>query len=135
MKVGVKLNIAFYSIILVMIITAVVVTINLNTIEDKQEEALDYRVEQIRVVDNIRVNLGMQGLYARELVIQNNQSNHDDLMKYAKNLDEDIEKMKTLISSKEMEQYVEEISIHNEDFNTGIDDLLKSLDSDDNKKV
>ncbi len=33
-----------------------------------------------------------------------------------------------------MEQYVEEISIHNEDFNTGIDDLLKSLDSDDNKK-
>ena len=41
MKIGAKLNIAFYSIIGVMILTAVVVFINLNTIANKQEEALD----------------------------------------------------------------------------------------------
>jgi methyl-accepting chemotaxis protein len=134
MKVGSKLNIAFYSIIGVMILTAVVVFINLNTIENKQEEALDDRVVQIRLVDDIRMNLSMQGLYARALIIENNTDNQENLTKYAAQLDKDIEKLGTKVSSKEMTQYVEDMTVHNNEFNTGMANFLESLaDNDMNK--
>ncbi|AWE08514.1 methyl-accepting chemotaxis protein [Lysinibacillus sp. 2017] len=127
MKVGFKLNLAFYSIIAVMILTAIIVFINLNTIENKQEEALNNRVVQIRLVDDIRFNLSMQGLYARELIIENSKENQDNLINYAKDLDEDINTLNSMSVSKEMTQYEDEISAFNESFNTGMNKFLDSL--------
>lgn len=127
LKVGFKLNLAFYSIIAVMILTAIIVFMNLNTIENKQEEALNNRVVQIRLVDDIRFNLSMQGLYARELIIENSKENQDNLINYAKDLDEDINTLNSMIVSKEMTQYEDEISAFNESFNTGMNKFLDSL--------
>lgn len=127
MKVGLKLNLAFYSIIGLMIITAIVVFINLNTIESREEDALDYRVEQIRLVEEIRSNIAFQGLYARELIIENSASNKEKLVMYAEELDKEIELMSSMVSSDTMKAYVEEMKVHNDLFNEGLEELFTSL--------
>ncbi|MBQ0139772.1 MAG: methyl-accepting chemotaxis protein [Kurthia sp.] len=131
MKIGFKINLALYSIIAVMILTTVLVLINLKLIEEKEEEALDYRVEQIRLVDEIRVNLGMQGLYARELVIENSATNKDNLLTYAANLDKSIEKLNSMVTSQEMKQYAKEIILQNQSFNKAMEKFFEALSTSD----
>ena len=68
-----------------MVLSTIVVFTNLDAIE-KQNEALDNRVVQIRLMDDIRANLAFQGLYARALVLENTDSNRENLLTYAENL-------------------------------------------------
>ena len=127
MKVSLKLNLAFYSIIALMILTAIIVFINLTTIESKQEEALDNRVEQMLIAEEIRTNIAFQGLYARALIIDNNTTNKDNLMKYEASLNENIETLSGMVSSEVMKQNVADIIVHKEAFHEGVDKLLESL--------
>ena len=127
MKLGTKLNLAFYSIIAIMIITAVIVFINLNMIDEKQTEALDNRVEQIRLVDDIRANLAFQGLYGRALILENTTKNQENLLTYASNLDENIIQLKDLATTNTMKSYIEEITVFNNQFNESVEKLLATL--------
>ena len=47
MSVGTKLNIAFYSLITLLCISVGITFLNLSNIEEKTDEALDDRMEQI----------------------------------------------------------------------------------------
>ncbi|MBD8033225.1 methyl-accepting chemotaxis protein [Solibacillus merdavium] len=129
MKLGTKLNLAFYSILAIMLITAVIVFINLNMIDEKQTEALDNRVEQIRLVDDIRANLAFQGLYGRALILENSDKNQENLLTYAGNLDENIKQIELLATTDTMKSYIAEIKIFNNQFNESVDKLLATLKS------
>ena len=129
MKVGFKLNLSFYTVIGLMILTTIVVFINLSSIEKKQTEALDSRVTQIRLVDSIRANLAFQESYARAVILEDSQENRDQLKSYAANLDEDILLLNELVRSDLMKGLVAEINLHNDSFNNGITNLITSLDS------
>ena len=129
MKVGMKLNIAFFGIIFLLLISTVVSFLNLTSIENKTEEALENRVEQILLVDEIRVNIGMQGLYARALIIEQTEQNKSNLISYAEKLDNDLIELEKLISSQEMTQYLGQVNVHNEEFNEALEKLLKAIDN------
>ena len=129
MKVGMKLNIAFFGIIFLLLISTVVSFLNLTAIENKTEEALENRVKQILLVDEIRVNLGMQGLYARALILEQTEQNKSNLISYAEKLDNDLIELEDLISSKEMTQYLGQVNVHNEEFNAALEKLLKAIDN------
>ena len=133
MKVGLKLNLAFYSIIALMIITTIAVYFNLNTIENKQEEALDNRVVQIRTVDQIRINAAFQGLYSRAIVLDNNAMNKEKLISYATDLDKNIEALSDMVTADIMKGYLAEMIEYNDAFNSGIDNLLDSLTRDNSQ--
>ena len=109
MGIGKKLNLAFYSIIILLCITVGISFLNLNTIEDKTDEALNNRVEQIRTIDEIRFGLAMQGLYARALMLDNTKENEENLAHYQSYLDDQIAYLKTLTSSTIMKDYQNEI--------------------------
>lgn len=123
MSVGSKLNIAFYSIILLLAITVGISFINFNNIEEKNEEALDSRVEQIRIADNIRFDLAMQGLYARALMLDQSKQNEENLAFYQAELDEEILNLKPYIHSKKMEGYLADLDKFNNEFNTIISEM------------
>ena len=55
MSIQKKLNIAFISLIVLLLISSVVAMINSARVKSKVDEALDQRVEQIRTIDEIRV--------------------------------------------------------------------------------
>ena len=129
MKVGMKLNFAFFGIIFLLMISTVVSFLNLTSIEHKTEEALDNRVEQILLVDEIRVSIGMQGLYTRALILEQTEQNKSNLISYAEKLDNDLIELEKLISSQEMTQYLGEMNVHNEEFNVALEKLLNAIDN------
>lgn len=131
MKVGTKLNIAFFTIVFILLISTAVSFVELNSIETKSEEALDIRVEQIRAVDEIRVNLGMQGLYARAFIIETSEQNKSNLISYAEQLDNNIAKIEQLAKSNEMKGYIQEIKGFNNDFNTTLDKLIAAVENNE----
>ena len=131
MKVGLKLNLSFYTIIGLMILTTILVFINLSTIEEKQSDALDNRVVQIRIVDDIRANLAFQGAYSRALILEDTTETRDSLSKHAAALDENIHSLEAMVSSELMKELVTEIKTHKDTFNVGIEKLIASLDRND----
>ena len=128
MSVGAKLNIAFYSIIALLCISIGITFLNLSNIEEKTEEALDNRVEQLRVIDQIRFDLAMQGLYARALMLETTDENRTNLITYAEDLDANILKLKELYTTEAMENYWGELNSYNNDFNTTMEELLVAID-------
>lgn len=120
MGIGKKLNLAFYSIIILLCISVGISFLSLNKIEEKTDEALNNRVEQIRVIDEIRFGLAMQGLYARALIVDNSKENEENLAHYQSYLDEQIAYLTKLTSSTIMKDYQKEIEGFNNDFNASV---------------
>jgi len=131
MKVGVKLNLFFFGIVLILLVSTILSVMNLKNIEEKSDEALNSRVVQIKLADEMRSNIGMQGLYARALIIDQSESNKDRLIEYANNLDENIEDLGKLVRSNTMVNYLKEIEGYNNDFNEALDNLLSTVENDD----
>ncbi|MER2000293.1 MAG: methyl-accepting chemotaxis protein [Lysinibacillus sp.] len=129
MKVGLKLNLSFFAITFLLLISTVISVMNLNSIESKTEEALDNRVEQILYVDEIRVNLGMQGLYARALMLQQTEQNKTSLIEAAEKLDQSIVEIEKLANTEVMKQHIEKIKVHNNDFNASLEKVLTAVEN------
>ncbi|MEK4228290.1 methyl-accepting chemotaxis protein [Solibacillus sp. FSL H8-0538] len=124
MSVGKKLNASFYSIIILLCITIGINFLSLNNIEKKTEEAFDQRVEQIRITDQIKFSLAMQGSYVRALMLENTKQNEEKLMYYQTYLDEQIALLASVALSDTMKGYISEIEGFNSKFN---EDAAKAL--------
>ncbi|WP_431029027.1 methyl-accepting chemotaxis protein [Lysinibacillus sp. LZ02] len=129
MSVGAKLNTAFYSIIILLCVSIGITFWNLSNIEEKTDEALDNRVVQIRILDQVRVDLGMQGLFARALIIETTDKNRENLLMYAEDLDQRILELKDLFTSGIMQGYWDEMNGHNNDFNAIVKEVLAAIDA------
>lgn len=127
MKIGSKLNLAFIALIILMLISTVISFISLSNIESKVDEALNNRVQQIKLVDDIRINLGMQGLYARALIIDPTDANEKNLRTYAEALDQNLADLEHLIQTQEMIDLRNIMLTHNDNFNTYMEELIVTV--------
>lgn len=128
MSIAKRLSLSFYAVLGVVLILSAVTYFNMNRVEGLVENTMDSRINQVRLVDEIRVDLGMQGLYARQLVIENSTENQALLLDYMQQVDESIATLKTYFTSTEMTNYWEEISIYNEQFNNAAATLMAYVD-------
>jgi methyl-accepting chemotaxis protein len=124
MKIGAKLNVAFYSIVALLCISVGISFYSLSNIESKTDEALNNRVVQLRLIDEIRFGVGMQGLYARALMIDTTAKNRENLLTYAEELDKNIIALKDLVLTDTMNKYWQEIDTYNTDFNNAMNQVL-----------
>ncbi|MER2006397.1 MAG: methyl-accepting chemotaxis protein [Psychrobacillus sp.] len=131
MKIGLKLNIAFFGLALLLIISTIFSLINLENIEEKTDEALNMRLDQIRIADEMRVNIGMQGLYARALILDATEENKQKLTSYASELDKNISELDSLVRSETMKNYLDDIKGYNGTFNDALDHVVSAVDSND----
>lgn len=133
MSVGAKLNLALYSLIAILAITVTINFFSINNIESKTDEALNNRVEQIRVVDEIRFGLGMQGLYARAVVLDGTEESFENFDIYKTKVDDEILRLDGLALSDTMKGYIEEIHKFNNAFNNGSLDMLDAYNRGDSR--
>ena len=117
MSIGKKLNLSFIAMILLLFISTGMAILSSASVKDKVEEALGNRVQQIRVIDEIRVGIGMQGQYVRALLTDNSPKVLDKLEYYANYVDEQIIEIDRMSSSETMGGLVEQMNIYNEEFN------------------
>jgi len=117
MSIGKRLNLSFIAMILLLFISTGMAILSSASVKDKVEEALGNRVQQIRVIDEIRVGIGMQGQYVRALLTDNSPKVLDKLEYYANYVDEQIIEIDRMSSSETMGGLVEQMNIYNEEFN------------------
>ncbi|GEK33765.1 methyl-accepting chemotaxis protein [Kurthia sibirica] len=128
MGIGKKLNLSFFGIIFLLCIVVATTFINLKKIETKTDEALNNRVEQIRIIDQIRFDVGMQGLYSRALMLEEQASNKENLVKYSSDLDHQVELLASRSRSDEMKKFVTDLAKFNDDFNASTKEMLAVYD-------
>ncbi|WP_339215086.1 methyl-accepting chemotaxis protein [Solibacillus sp. FSL W8-0372] len=131
MSVGKKLNSAFILMIVLITITVVLNFISLNKIQGDMDEALNHRVEQIRSVDQIRLNIGMQGMYARAIVLDGKEESFDNFKQYNELLDTEIDYLESLVVSNTMQEYMEQVKKFRDDFNNGYLDMVDAYNRGD----
>ncbi|MEK3764559.1 methyl-accepting chemotaxis protein [Solibacillus sp. FSL K6-4121] len=131
MSVGKKLNSAFILMIVLITITVVLNFISLNKIQDDMDEALDHRVEQIRTVDQIRLNIGMQGMYARAIVLDGKEESFDNFKQYNELLDTEIDYLESMVVGGAMTEYMEQVKKFRDDFNNGYLDMVDAYNRGD----
>ncbi|WP_251556938.1 methyl-accepting chemotaxis protein [Psychrobacillus sp. MER TA 171] len=129
MSIRKKLNFSLLSIFSLLLISVVVTLLQLLTIEDKFDYALDNRVQQQILSDEIQIELGMQGLYLRSMILNNTEQTKEALILHQDLLDEAILKLDKLASSETMKTYLSEINKHNDAFNDAADEVLTNLNS------
>ncbi|MEK5079185.1 methyl-accepting chemotaxis protein [Solibacillus sp. FSL W7-1436] len=131
MSVGKRLNAALVIMIILIMITVALNYISLKNIQGNMDEALDYRVEQIRSVDKIRFNVAMQGMYVRALVFDGKEESAESFKQYNELLDQEIEYLSELVSSATMKELMEQIIKYRDDFNYGYLDMMDAFERGD----
>lgn len=135
MSIGAKLNITIYSLIVLICISVGVSIFNLNNIEKKMEEALDYRVSQILIADEIRYALAMQGQAVREFIIDGSMESKESLAHYQGMLDENLTILSDVVSSDTMKGYLDEIIKHEESYKNNLGLAQAALEDGDKKQA
>ncbi|MCH7323417.1 methyl-accepting chemotaxis protein [Solibacillus sp. MA9] len=117
MSIGKKLNTILFILIAIIALSTVISFNSYNNIQESTKEAMDNRMTQVAMIDDIRYNIAMQGLYARAIIIDPSQKNEENLRTYAKKLDDNIAYLQEHADTDEMLQLVQQVSKFNDDFN------------------
>lgn len=124
MSIGKKLN-TMLSILIAIIALSTLISFNgYNNFQKSMNEAMDNRMAQMRIIDDMRFNLAMQGLYARAIIVDPTQANEEKLRTYAKNLDDNISYFQKHADTDELKQLVQQITVFNDDFNVQADRVI-----------
>ncbi|CAM5259456.1 Methyl-accepting chemotaxis protein OS=Lysinibacillus sphaericus OX=1421 GN=LS41612_18135 PE=3 SV=1 [Lysinibacillus sphaericus] len=124
MSVGKKLSFGFFSIILILFMSLLILFNQFSNIEKKVEAALEDRVSQVELSDSIQFEMAMQGLFIRAMFIEDTASNKDSLIKHAGLLDEHVAEIAKKADSPEMVEYAKELDTYNDAFNKAADRAL-----------
>lgn len=130
MSIRTKLNIALGTIIGLMFISTSITFMSLSNIGNKMDEILENRVQQIKLVDEIRFNLGMQGLYARAFMIDPRDSNKENLYTYAEALEENLDSLNEIILRDEMNEVFKVMTVHKTNFDSYVEELITHVEQD-----
>ena len=118
-----------------MIASVVITLINLASIREQSELALGSRVQQLQLAEEVQKGIFQQGLYARAVILNNNEKTMQELKDSAKILDEDILEIKGLLISKEMKESWAKMNESNDLFNGQLEELIKAVENDNLKEA
>lgn len=135
MSIGAKLNITIYSLIILICISVGVSFYNLDNIEEKMEEALDYRVSQILTAEEIRYALAMQSASVREVIIDGSVQSKEALAHYQGLVDENVNNLSSVVSSDTMKGYLDEIVKLEESYKNNLSLAEAALNDGDKKQA
>lgn len=109
MSVGKKLNIAFYSFIVLVLISLIASTVSLRDIKNKTSEAFDNRIVQVQHISDIKYNVEAQRSTLRKILIQKNDSSESELLAEQNQVAESLSKLEPLAKSETMKNYLNEV--------------------------
>lgn len=138
LSIGKKLNVAFFSIVIVMGLSIIIGLINQISVEKKVDEAFNNRMEQVKLIDQIVINIYKQGLYTRAIILDNDQKYKDILDPTVKEVDEQIEELQSYITAPEMKEKWTQMNEYNNNFNTYFEQYQTAINAnkmDEAKKI
>ena len=107
MKLGVKFLIILICTFILLVISLTSSRVGLNKINENQEKLIDEEIVKLEIVENIRYELAMQGLYARATVIErDDKENKNKLIAHANEVDNLIQDIEVFMDSDEKKRII-----------------------------
>lgn len=129
MSIGKKLNVIFIIFIALLIISMGSSIFNLSNITKKTDEALDYRLNQLLLIEAIRYETGMRASHMRAIILDPDASIHRENLKLAEEiLDKKLADLEGYIHSAEFKALWEKAYTNNEEFKKIVPQLLTLVD-------
>ncbi|SOB92626.1 methyl-accepting chemotaxis protein [Ureibacillus xyleni] len=135
MSIGKKIGLGFITIIIVLIASLSIILNQINNINKKVEQAIDEQVYQVELAEEIKFGLAMQGIYVREVALDNNQKTRDNLAHYQNYLDEKIEELTKVANTSVLKEYTEEINKFNNQFNADVEKMWEYYNAGEEEKA
>ncbi|MFD1414088.1 methyl-accepting chemotaxis protein [Oceanobacillus jeddahense] len=130
MSVGKKLNLSFIVLIVLLAVSVGSSILNLKNIEKEVDEAMDSRLEQLILIENIRYNVAMQALHIRSMILEPEEGLHEEnLIIVAQELDENLNQLEGYLASEEMRSYWEQAVTPNDEFNAVMPDIITAVEN------
>lgn len=123
MSIGKKIGIGFFTVIVVLMISLGTILMQINNINKKVEQAIDNQVAQVRLADDIKFGMAMQGLYVRAIMIDDTPETRDNLSTYSKFLEDKIAELTEVATEDELKEYMNEIHVYKNNFNEAVDKM------------
>ncbi|WP_152654829.1 methyl-accepting chemotaxis protein [Oceanobacillus sp. CFH 90083] len=131
MSVGKKLNLSFIVLIVLLAISVSSSMMNLKNIKSEVEEAMDSRLEQLLLIEDIRYGVAMQALHVRSMILEPEKNIHrENLLTVAQEIDENLIELEEFLASEEMRSYWEQANTPNDEFNEIMPDIIAAVDDD-----
>ncbi len=136
MGVGKKLNLSFVALIVLLTLSIGSSLFSLVRINQQVEEALDYRLEQLLYVANIRNRSGLVSSYMRAVILEPDEAIHrEHLDTSSKELAENLEALGKMVHSSEFKGYWETAVSEKEKFNQVMPEILRLVDSGETEEA
>lgn len=130
MSVGKKLNLSFIVLIVLLAVSVGNSIMNLKNIENDVEEAMDSRLEQLILIENIRYDVAMQALHTRSMILEPEEDNHrENLIAVAADLDGNLDELQGYLASEEMRSYWDQANAPNNDFNEAMPNIIADVEN------
>ncbi|MEK5232298.1 HAMP domain-containing methyl-accepting chemotaxis protein [Lysinibacillus sp. FSL K6-0232] len=131
MSVGKKLNISFLIFIFLLAVSIGSNIFNLNTIDKRTKEAMNSRLKQLLLIEEIRFGIATQEVFIRAMILNPSTSNEEQLLNAEKGLEKTIATLGDYVKSKEMKEWWAQVNESNNQFKTEMPKLLAAIDNDD----
>ncbi|WP_368900671.1 methyl-accepting chemotaxis protein [Oceanobacillus oncorhynchi] len=130
MSVGKKLNLSFTVLIVLLAVSVGSSIMNLKNIENDVGEAMDSRLEQLILIENIRYDVAMQALHTRSMILEPEEDIHrENLIAVAADLDGNLDELQGYLVSEEMRSYWDQANAPNNDFNEAMPDIIADVEN------
>ncbi|MEK4305019.1 MULTISPECIES: methyl-accepting chemotaxis protein [Oceanobacillus] len=130
MSVGKKLNLSFTVLIVLLAVSVGSSIMNLKNIENDVGEAMDSRLEQLILIENIRYDVAMQALHTRSMILEPEEDIHrENLIAVAADLDGNLDELQGYLASEEMRSYWDQANAPNNDFNEAMPDIIADVEN------
>ncbi|MDM8100540.1 MULTISPECIES: methyl-accepting chemotaxis protein [Oceanobacillus] len=130
MSVGKKLNLSFTVLIVLLAVSVGSSIMNLKNIENDVGEAMDSRLEQLMLIENIRYDVAMQALHTRSMILEPEEDIHrENLIAVAADLDGNLDELQGYLASEEMRSYWDQANAPNNDFNEAMPDIIADVEN------
>lgn len=136
MKLGLKLNLILLFLMILLVVSSLVNRYSLSQIDKVNSELIDEHLVGFEIVENIRFELAMQGLYARAIILDETDENKKLLKDYATALDKSIKDFSTYSEKHEEFQTVyKNLVISNNNFNKELMTVLTLIEQKETIKT
>ncbi|MEK4630036.1 MAG: HAMP domain-containing methyl-accepting chemotaxis protein [Solibacillus sp.] len=125
-SVGTRIGITLLLIVFILCAFIISTFLSFRDIDKRVDDALNSKVEQVKIIDQIGLGVAMQGMYARSLLMTNNPENEDKYMYYQNHIVEKISELENHSKDKELKAIVTELKQQNENYSVIAGQMLQS---------
>lgn len=127
MSISKKLNILFTVLGCIVLFIVLSNLTNISNIKNKMNEALDVRVVQMTLLEEIRFHVMGQGLYSRAAILNETTSDLDTFISHRQNLDENIAAFSQSNLTADLQTLQQQLQTANDSFNATADQFQQLI--------